>query len=296
MTELAYVVIFLFGIVFGSFLNVCIVRIPEGESIVFIRSHCMNCGEELAWYDLIPLFSYIFLGGKCRYCKDRISLQYPIVELLNGLMWCYTFYVIGWRWEATFTCAVISALIVIAVIDFRTYEIPFGAVLFIFTIGVMHLMYVIVSADPWIEAGISSGVIEGTAFEEMLRSIGLNAGGAISQVGLHAGVAGGPWYEYVIGLFAVSVPLFIIYLVSRGRGIGGGDVKLMAAAGLFLGWKYAILALMLGCLFGSVIHIARMKISGEGSVLAMGPYLAAGIICALWFGQPIIEWYMGLLG
>ena len=99
----------------------------------------------------------------------------------------------------------------------------------------------------------------------------------------------------MIGFFAVSVPLFIIYIVSKGRGIGGGDVKLMAAAGLLLGWKLALLALMAGCLYGSVIHIARMKISGEGRVLAMGPYLSAGILTAVWFGNAIVEWYEGML-
>ncbi|MBO4559861.1 MAG: prepilin peptidase, partial [Lachnospiraceae bacterium] len=106
-----------------------------------------------------------------------------------------------------------------------------------------------------------------------------------------AGIAHGPWYEYVIGFFAVSVPLLGIYYFSKGRGIGGGDVKLMAAAGLVLGWKLVLLALIAGCLYGSVIHIIRMKTQGEGSVLAMGPYFSAGILTAMWFGGPIIEWY-----
>ena len=127
MIAIVYLIVFLFGIVFGSFLNVCIYRIPKKENIVSERSHCMECGHELAWYDLFPLFSYIFLKGRCRYCGAKISPQYPIVEALNGIFWCLTFFIVGWEWEAVFICLVIPALIVITVIDWRTYEIPFGA-------------------------------------------------------------------------------------------------------------------------------------------------------------------------
>ena len=90
----------------------------------------------------------------------------------------------------------------------------------------------------------------------------------------------------------MSVVLLVIYLVTGGRGIGGGDVKLMAAAGLFLGWQLIIVAFFLGCFYGSVIHILRMKISGEGRVLAMGPYLSLGIVTAVWFGPNMIAWYL----
>ena len=93
---IAYAMIFLFGIVIGSFLNVCILRIPAKESIAKERSHCMSCGYQLAWYDLVPLFSYIFLGGKCRKCKKHISLQYPLVEALNGVLYVLIFLVNVW--------------------------------------------------------------------------------------------------------------------------------------------------------------------------------------------------------
>jgi len=103
------------------------------------------------------------------------------------------------------------------------------------------------------------------------------------------------WPEYIIGLVSVSVPLLIVFYATKGRGIGGGDVKLMAAAGLLVGWKLAVLAFFLGCLLGSVIHIARMKISGESHVLAMGPYLSAGIIIACFWGEKLISLYIGYL-
>lgn len=102
------------------------------------------------------------------------------------------------------------------------------------------------------------------------------------------------WSGYVVGFFAVSIPLYIIYIITKGRGIGGGDIKLMAAAGLLLGWKRIILAFLLGCIIGSVIHVLRMRFTKAEHVLAMGPYLSAGIfISALW-GNSLLEWYLSL--
>ena len=264
-----YVFVFVFGVIFGSFLNVCILRIPLKETIVTERSHCMKCGHTLAWYDLFPLFSYLFLGGKCRYCKQKISPQYPIVEFLNGLfaVLCFMFAgfwphliigILDWQFFIYCFCIYVmsavlcSVLIVISVIDWRTFEIPLGANIIILVLGILRL--------------IGNFIVNGTK---------------------------GDWLDYVIGFFIVSVPLAIIYYVSKGRAIGGGDVKLMAVAGLFLGWKLVLVALIAGCLYGSVIHIIRMKVSGEGKQLAMGPYLSAGIVTALWFGQRIVEWYGG---
>ena len=248
MNIISGIVIFLFGIVIGSFLNVCILRIPAKESLSKERSHCMSCGYQLRWYDLVPLFSYLFLCGKCRKCKEHISVQYPIVEALNGILYVLVFTVNGWSIDSAIYCLLTSALIVLSVIDFRTYEIPFGINLFILALGLIHL-------------------------------------------GLHLG----DWVTYVIGSVAVSGFLQILYWASRGRAIGGGDVKLMWAAGLLIGWKLSILALVLGCILGSVIHVIRMRLSEEGHVLAMGPYLAAGIFLSVLWGEPFINWYISLL-
>lgn len=105
----------------------------------------------------------------------------------------------------------------------------------------------------------------------------------------------GHWYEYVIGFFAVSLPLAALFYLSRGKAIGGGDVKLMAACGLLLGWKLALLGFVLGCIVGSVIHLLRMKISGEKHVLAMGPYLSIGVFASALFGDAAIAWYLSML-
>lgn len=244
-----YLVVFLYGIIIGSFLNVCIYRLPHKENIVTTRSHCMTCGSHIKWYDLIPVFSWLALRGRCRNCGAPISVQYPIIEALNGIFYVWTVAHYGFSIESLIYCLLASALIVLSVIDFRTYEIPLGINLFIACLGILATI-----ADH-----------------------------------IH-------WQEHIAGAFAVSVLLYLLYLVSRGRAIGGGDIKLMAAAGLLLGWKNILLAFILGCIIGSVIHLLRMKVAGADRVLAMGPYLAAGIWLAGLYGTGMINWYIGLLG
>ena len=244
-TVMIYVIIFLYGIVIGSFLNVCIYRIPKGESIVKVRSHCMNCGYQLKWYDLVPLFSFLFLRGRCRKCKQKISVQYPVIELLNGVLYCIVFAVYGVSVNALLYALLASALIALSVIDFRTYEIPVGFNIWILALGLIRIV---------------------TDYAD--------------------------WLDYAVGFLAVSMFLLLIYLITKGRGIGGGDIKLMAACGLLLGWKRIILAFVLGCIIGSVVHTARMKISGQGHVLAFGPYLSVGVMIAALAGDPMIAWYL----
>ncbi len=247
------VLVLIFGLVFGSFLNVCILRLPEHRTIVKEPSHCMKCGYRLKWYDLVPLASWLILKGKCRKCHEPISKQYPIIEAANGIGWLGIFIVRGLRYEipydGTSICymALFSALLVLSVIDWRTYEIPLGCNIFILTVGLIHLCMDYTN-----------------------------------------------WSQYVIGLISVSGFLYIIYLASKGRGIGGGDVKLMAVCGLLLGWKLNILALVLGCIIGSIIHILRMRLSGEDHVLAMGPYLSVGVMIAALWGEKIIDMYLSM--
>ena len=247
-TILFYIMIFLFGIVIGSFLNVCIYRIPKKENIVKIRSHCMECNYQLKWYDLVPLFSYLCLGGRCRKCKTKLSVQYPLVELLNGLLYVLVVAVNGLTIESLLYCLMFSALVTLSVIDFRTYEIPFGINLFILTLGLIR-----VALD----------------YQNFLN--------------------------YLIGFLSVSGFLYLLFLLTKGRGIGGGDIKLMAVSGLMIGWKCNLLALAFGCIIGSVIHIIRMKVSKEDHVLALGPYLSVGIMIAALWGYDLIEWYFAAI-
>ena len=143
-----YPIVFLYGIVIGSFLNVCIFRIPKEEGIVKVSSHCMSCGHKLAWYDLFPVFSWIFLKGKCRYCGEKISVQYPIIEAVNGILYVCIFLLNGWTVESALWCFVTSCLLVIAVIDFRTMLIPVGSYLIILLIGIVHLF---LDMDHWLD-------------------------------------------------------------------------------------------------------------------------------------------------
>ena len=243
-----YIIVFLYGIVIGSFLNVLIYRIPKEENIVTTRSHCMSCGYQLKWFDLVPLFSYLALGGKCRKCKTKLSVQYPLIEGLNGVLYLVVFAKYGLSVDSLLYCLLFSTLLALSVIDFRTYEIPEGFNYFILALGLIHTL---MNLDNWL--------------------------------------------EYVIGLVTVSGVLAIIYYVSGGTAIGGGDVKLMAATGLLLGWKINLFAFVTGCILGSVIHIIRMKVSKEDHVLAMGPYLALGTAIAVLWGSEFVTWYIGML-
>ena len=248
-TIILYITVFLYGIVIGSFLNVCIYRIPNKENIVKVRSHCMNCGYTLKWYDLIPVFSYLFLGGRCRKCKEAISIQYPLIEALNGVLYILIFAKYGLSIETLLYCLLFSALLVLSVIDFCTYEIPVGINVFILALGLIRVV---------------------TDYMN--------------------------WPRYAIGLVCVSGFLFLIYWFSNGRALGGGDVKLMAACGLLVGWQFILIGFVAGCIIGSVVHLLRMRISKEGHVLAMGPYLSVGIMITVLLGDAFLKWYLSYLG
>lgn len=135
-----FLIVFLYGIVIGSFLNVCIYRIPKEENLVTVGSHCMECGHRLRWYDLFPLFSWLFLKGKCRYCGAGISVQYPLVEALNGILYVFVFAVNGWNVDSILWCVLTSALIVLSVIDHRTMMIPTVVDVVILAVGIIHLV------------------------------------------------------------------------------------------------------------------------------------------------------------
>lgn len=240
------IIFFLYGIVIGSFVNVCIYRIPLKENIAKSRSHCMSCGHKLSWYDLFPLFSWIFLRGKCRYCGAKISKQYPLVEFINGIGYVWIYLVGGISLNCILYCLVFSALIALTVIDWRTNEIPIGINRFILVMGIIATVF---------------------DLEHILN--------------------------HVIGFASVGGFLAILYYASNGTAMGGGDAKLMAGAGLLIGWQKILLALALGSIIGSVIHITRMKISGVEHRLAFGPYLSAGIVLAMLYGEQMINWYLG---
>lgn len=252
--------VFLSGICIGSFLNVLIYRLPKGENVTTTNSHCMSCNHRLYAKDLFPLFSWIFLGGKCRYCKAKISIQYPIVEAINGVMYSLIFWFIC---DATPSlalvgyCVAFSALLVTTVIDWRTMEIP---------------------DSMWI-AVLIGGII--TYIDELVAE-GFNLDCLL---------------ERVIGFFAASGVLFILAVITKG-GMGGGDIKLMAACGFMLGWKVVLLALVMGGLIGT-LYLIFMAIKNKGKVprkVPFAPHLSLAVVICMFVGSHIIEWYLLLCG
>lgn len=239
---------YIFGTLIGSFLNVCIYRIPRGEDIVVTRSHCMSCGYQLKWYDLIPLLSFVVLRGKCRKCNTQLSIQYPIIELINGVFYVLIYLTVGHSIRTILYCFLASAFIVLSLIDWRTFEIPQGISVFI---GILGIIQIIIDHEHW--------------------------------------------GNYAAGFFSVSAFLLVLFILTRGQAMGFGDVKLMAATGLLLGWKLNILAFVIGCIVGSVIHLLRMKLQGESHQLAFGPYLAFGVLFSALWGERLIVWYINLL-
>jgi leader peptidase (prepilin peptidase)/N-methyltransferase len=241
--------VLLLGLCIGSFLNVCIYRIPAGESIVAGRSHCTACGKAIKPYDLIPVISYVFLAGRCRNCGARISPRYPLIELLNTVLYLTLFYFYKFSPAFFIYAALASTLIVAAFIDIDKGMIPDRIHVFLLVIGVLACLF-------------SPDIV---------------------------------WYERIIGLFAASAPLFIAMLLSKG-GMGFGDVKLAAAAGLIIGYKLALLSLLAACIIGSVYGIIYAVIKGKSlkTAIPFGPFLAIAFYLSLLFGNTMISAYLRL--
>lgn len=248
------IVSFIFGAVVGSFLNVCICRMPKEESVVSPPSHCPHCEYRIRWYDNVPLFSYLLLRGKCRGCGTHISLQYPLVELLNGLLTLALFL----RFGASLTFLALflfcSALVVITFIDLEHQIIPDEISL--------------------------SGIVIGFVFSFFL-----------------------PWQSWLNSLLGILLGGGSLLLVAYSyqwltgkEGMGGGDIKLLAMMGAFLGWKSVLFIIFASSLIGSVVGITMMLVQKKDSKLAIpyGPYLAFGAVLYIFYGRQLIHWYLNL--
>lgn len=246
----------IFGAIIGSFLNVCIFRLPKEESIVTPRSHCPHCNRPIAFYDNFPLMSYFLLGGKCRYCKKNISLQYPLVEGITALCSLLLFLKYGPSLSYLFYFAFVSALIVITVIDLYHQIIP----------DMISL--------PGIGVGLLSSLIvpQNTFLNSLFGTI--LGGGSLFLVG-----TGYQW-------------------IFKREGMGGGDVKLLAMIGAFLGWKAVIITILLSSLIGSITGIIVIILKGKDFKYAIpfGPFLSLGAVISLFYGNLLINWYLGLRG
>jgi len=244
----------LVGAVIGSFLNVCIHRLPSRESIVRPGSRCPQCKTAIAWYDNIPIFSYLWLRGRCRSCRARIGWRYPLVEALNAagygfIVWRFGVIPMGLVYGALF-----SALIVASFIDLDHMIVP----------------------DRITLPGIALGLVAGTLLLPR-------------------------WWDSLVGLVLGGGLLYVMawispYLFGK-EGMGGGDIKLLAMIGAFLGWQQVLLTVIVGGLLGSVLGVGLIaaRVISRTDYIPFGPFLSLGAVVAMLFGPEILTWYGELL-
>jgi leader peptidase (prepilin peptidase)/N-methyltransferase len=241
---------FVFGLMVGSFANVCISRLPKRQSVVFPASHCPNCNKPIHATDNIPLISYILLNGKCRNCKQKISLIYPAIELITGLLMAAVFYRFGFSWECLIFAIVVPALVIITVIDIEHQIIP----------------------DVITLPGIPFCLIAGSYMNGMLDSfLGLLLGGGMFWL-----LAEGYWR-------------------LRGKvGMGGGDIKYIAAAGTLVGWVQVLFIIFTGALAGAIFGGIGMGVKKLNflSRIPFGPFLALATLISIFSGDSIVDWYV----
>jgi len=245
---------FVLGAVIGSFLNVCIYRLPREESIAIPGSHCRHCQKPIALYDNIPILSYLALRGRCRNCQARISLQYPVVEGITALGSVLLFIKFGLSWSCLFYFSFFASLVTITVIDFYHQIIP----------DVISL--------PGIGVGLLASLF-------------------LPQI---------TFFNSLLGILLGGGSLFVVatvyqWLVKR-EGMGGGDVKLLAMVGAFLGWKAVILTVIFSSLIGSITGIVIILVKGKDLKYSIpfGPFLSVAAVISLFYGENIIQWYLSL--
>ena len=254
-----YILIFLFGICIGSFLNVCIYRMGREESIVQPASHCPNCQKPILWQDNIPLLSYILLRGKCRSCGKKISFRYFSIELLTGLLFLALYHRFGATPVTLIYCALTAGLIVATFVDIDFQIIP----------------------DEISVGGIVLGIILSVLFPAIHGRLNHLLGFRDALLGILVG-GGVLWILGCIGDF-----------IFKKESMGGGDIKLLAMIGAFLGWKIALLSLPLASLVGAVVGVI-IKVRTKQSVIAFGPYLALGALVGLFWSEKIINTFFYL--
>jgi len=268
--------VFLFGLVLGSFLNVCIVRIPSGKSVVLPASACPKCGTPIRPYDNIPVLSYLFLGGKCRGCKTRISPMYPLVEFLNGVLFLGCFLEFGLTIEALKWAIFSSVILVLIFTDLRERLLP--DVVNYTGLGMALALSFFAQPTDGTARWLSSFVFDYPPPAPVLSLADALLGAAVGS-GL---------------LWLVSEAYFRL----RGReGMGFGDVKMMLMAGAFLGVKRTLLTIMAGSLLGSILGIAFIlsRRTDSDYELPFGTFLGFAAILAVFFGTPLVNWYQSLL-
>jgi len=249
-----YGLAFVLGAVIGSFLNVCIARIPENKSVISPPSHCPQCLMPIRWYQNVPIFSYLLLRGRCAGCGLPIPIRYLLVEAITGVLFTYVFMRFGIQWATILCWVFVSLLIAITFIDLDHQIIP----------DLLSL--------PGIGIGLTGSILL-------------------------------PWIPWTDSLLGILLGGGLLYLVALGyevlakrEGMGGGDIKLLAMLGAFLGWQAIFPVVLISSLLGSLIGIPWMLLKKEDSTFAIpfGPFLAVSALIYLFWGGIILRWYLGL--
>lgn len=255
-----YIFVFIIGAMFGSFLNVCIYRLPRGESIVALPSHCPGCGERLKAWNLIPIISYLWQKGSCSYCKGKISLRYAGVEILTAILYTALFHKYGAGMEFLAMTMLTAILIVVFFIDLEFGIIPNSIVIFACAGG--GICYILSFFIPIGVYGDSN------------------------------------WWNPVLGAFLGSVFLLLVALVGSKiykteEVMGGGDIKILFPIGLFLGWKLMLAALFLSIVIAGTVCtvLIILKKINRKDTIPFGPFISLGTVIAIIFGWQLINLY-----
>ncbi|OGW84839.1 MAG: hypothetical protein A2987_07025 [Omnitrophica bacterium RIFCSPLOWO2_01_FULL_45_10] len=249
-------IVFVFGSIVGSFLNVCIYRLPKNESVVIPASHCPNCKRPIPWHDNIPILSYIILRAKCRFCGSKIRFRYFIVEVLTAILLTVLFAAFRGTPEKFFAYSVLTCgLIVATFVDFEVQEIP----------------------DQITLGGILIGLVLSFIFPSIFGREAARWHGLIYSA---IGAVVGGLSIYIIGFFGE--------LAFKREAMGGGDVKLMAAIGAFLGWKLVIMTFFIAPVFGSMVGLF-LKMKEGREIIPYGPYLSLGALISIFWGEKILQ-------
>ena len=248
------IAIFIFGAIIGSFLNVCICRIPAGQSVISPASRCPQCEAAICWYQNVPVLSYLLLRGRCSSCGVAISKRYPLVEALAGMLFVWIYLRFGWQLATPVYWLFVAALVAITFIDLDHQIIPDVISLPGIVVGFLLVLLV-----PWIS-----------------------------------------WFDSLFGILLGGGSLWLVaevyHRLTGQEGMGGGDVKLLAMMGAFLGWKAVLPVIFFGSLAGSLVGVPLMWLKRADGKLAIpfGPFLALGGLVYLLWGQQLLVWYLGL--
>jgi leader peptidase (prepilin peptidase) / N-methyltransferase len=266
--------VFMFGMCIGSFLNVCIYRLPSSMSIINpSRSFCPHCNSAIQFYDNIPVFSYLWLKGRCRNCKASISLRYPLVELMTGILAIATYFMFGLSIESLIYFVFLSSLLVITFIDLDHQIIP--DIITLPGIIIFFLASFINRQNIWYFKIFPDKLIEFFAFLPLPAMT----------------------YNSVLGVLVGGGSLYLViwtyYLIRKEEGMGGGDIKLLAMIGALLGWEGVLFTIFAASLTGTFVGIIVMLQKGKNLKFAIpfGPFLSIGAMSYVFFGEKVLFWY-----